>query len=142
MCPTALKICQILIQSQSNAKIIFKQWSETFNFYQSGKISPNLVKLFPSQIQIHWQLPSLEKVLGVHCKRRTQIFLYFRLFRHDKYSTILTIYDKVACLVLKPGAAGWWAQTNPLSYGGTLYLIICLQFYTTGPQRVRHNKLH
>ena len=23
------------------------------------------------------------------------------------------------CLGLKPGAAGWKAQTNPLSYGGT-----------------------
>ena len=26
----------------------------------------------------------------------------------------------MACLGLEPGAAGWYAQTNPLSYGGTL----------------------
>ena len=25
----------------------------------------------------------------------------------------------MVCLGLKPGAAGWKAQTNPLSYGGT-----------------------
>ena len=24
----------------------------------------------------------------------------------------------MACLGLEPGVAGWWAQTNPLSYGG------------------------
>ena len=26
----------------------------------------------------------------------------------------------MVCLGLQPGAAGWKAQTNPLSYGGTL----------------------
>ena len=26
----------------------------------------------------------------------------------------------MVCLVLKPGVAGWKAQMNPLSYGGTL----------------------
>ena len=25
----------------------------------------------------------------------------------------------MVCLALEPGAAGWKAQTNPLSYGGT-----------------------
>ena len=27
----------------------------------------------------------------------------------------------MVCLGLEPGAAGWKAQTNPLSYGGTPY---------------------
>ena len=30
----------------------------------------------------------------------------------------------MVCLGLKPGAAGWKAQTNPLSYGGTPSKII------------------
>ena len=38
-----------------------------------------------------------------------------------KYITNLTINDKsvMGCLGVKPGAEGWKAQTNPLSYGGT-----------------------
>ena len=32
----------------------------------------------------------------------------------------------MVCLgLLKPGAAGWKAQTNQLSYGGTLYFFLC-----------------
>ena len=39
----------------------------------------------------------------------------------------------MACLGLEPGAAGWWAQMNPLSYGGTpsftaVYLVHLLQY--------------
>ena len=34
----------------------------------------------------------------------------------------------MACLGVEPGAAGWKAQTNPLSYGGTP----CLKFFN-GP---------
>ena len=30
----------------------------------------------------------------------------------------------MVCLGLEPGGAGWKAQTNPLSYGGTPTLII------------------
>ena len=37
----------------------------------------------------------------------------------------------MVCLGLKPGAAGWQAQTNPLSYGGTLFLKdVCMIFLT------------
>ena len=32
----------------------------------------------------------------------------------------------MVCLGLKPGAAGWKAQTNPLSYGGTLLYILVM----------------
>ena len=32
----------------------------------------------------------------------------------------------MVCLGLEPGAAGWKAQTNPLSYGGTPRLRCCL----------------
>ena len=32
----------------------------------------------------------------------------------------------MVCLGLEPGAAGWKAQTNPLSYGGNL---ITLELY-------------
>ena len=31
----------------------------------------------------------------------------------------------MVCLGLEPGAAGWKAQTNPLSYGGMTSLIVC-----------------
>ena len=30
----------------------------------------------------------------------------------------------MVCLGLEPGAAGWKAQTNPLSYGGTPNIIL------------------
>ena len=46
------------------------------------------------------------------------LFLLFSFFSHDKCSINLTINDKM-CVGLDPGAAGWWVQTNPLSYGGT-----------------------
>ena len=47
-------------------------------------------------------------------------FCLFSFFSHDKYSAN-TINEKtqMACLGLEPRAAGWQAQTNPLSYGGT-----------------------
>ena len=56
---------------------------------------------------------------------KTDLFLFiFVLFSHhkDKYSTELTINDKSADGVLgvKPRAAWWNVETNPLSYGGTL----------------------
>ena len=42
----------------------------------------------------------------------------------------------MACLGVEPGAAGWKAQTNPLSYGGTPIFLHFLQKYfitlTTG----------
>ena len=46
------------------------------------------------------------------------IFVYFRLFylTQFKYKWIKTL---IGCLRLKPGAAGWKAQPNPLSHGGT-----------------------
>ena len=37
------------------------------------------------------------------------------------------------CLGFEPGAAGWKAQTNPLSYGGTPYLFI-LSYCTLFPK--------
>ena len=33
----------------------------------------------------------------------------------------------MVCLGLKPGAGGWLAQTNPVSYGGTPILLIALE---------------
>ena len=36
----------------------------------------------------------------------------------------------MVCLGLEPGVAGWKAQMNPLSYGGTPHL------YTTSPYEV------
>ena len=37
----------------------------------------------------------------------------------------------MVCLGLEPGAAGWKAQTNPLSYGGTPnYLSLKLKNYS------------
>ena len=36
----------------------------------------------------------------------------------------------MVCLGFEPGAAGWKAQTNPLSYGGTPKRVdICAQLY-------------
>ena len=35
------------------------------------------------------------------------------------------------CLGLEPGAAGWKAQTNPLSYSGTPYLGLNLDLQTS-----------
>ena len=33
---------------------------------------------------------------------------------------------QMMCLGLEPGAAGWKAQTNPLSYGGTRFVCLVL----------------
>ena len=38
----------------------------------------------------------------------------------------------MVCLGFVPGAAGWKAQTNPLSYGGTpVYCLFFKSFYVT-----------
>ena len=37
----------------------------------------------------------------------------------------------MACLGVEPGAAGWKAQTNPLSYGGTPQKHKLLQFLSS-----------
>ena len=51
-------------------------------------------------------------------------FCLFSFFsqHNDNYSTNLTINEikaQMVCLGFEPGAAGWKAQTDPLSYGGT-----------------------
>ena len=44
-------------------------------------------------------------------------FCLFSFFSHNKYSTNTIIQKaQVVCLGLEPGAAGWQAQANPLSY--------------------------
>ena len=52
-------------------------------------------------------------------------FCLFSFFSHDKYSTY-TINKKalMACLGLVPGAVGWQAQANPLSYGSTHFYLL------------------
>ena len=47
--------------------------------------------------------------------------LFFCLILSFQHDTIQIEIDKsmMVCLGIKPGAAGWKAQTNPLSYGGT-----------------------
>ena len=39
----------------------------------------------------------------------------------------------MVCLGVKPGAAGWKAQTNPLCYGGTLNIFQFIQLRDSGP---------
>ena len=51
------------------------------------------------------------------------LVVYFRLFQMIQFKYQL-IKVKMLCLGLKPGAAGWKAQTNPLSYGGTPFSIV------------------
>ena len=46
----------------------------------------------------------------------------------DRYGTILTIKDK-SIDGLEPEMAGWKAQTNPLSYSGTLFKIYILKYW-------------
>ena len=38
----------------------------------------------------------------------------------------------MVCLGLEPGAAGWKAQTNPLSYGGTHLFRVLVTLYSLG----------
>ena len=49
----------------------------------------------------------------------------------------------MVCLGLEPGAAGWKAQTNPLSYGGihlnTLSQQIYVESYKTAPFPIRRH---
>ena len=53
------------------------------------------------------------------------LFVYFRLFPHY---TILKIDESVDGL--EPGAAGWKARTNPLSYGGTHCFKVFMYLYS------------
>ena len=45
------------------------------------------------------------------------LFVYFRLFHITQFNKLMKAL--IVCLGLEPGAAGWKAQTNPQSYGGT-----------------------
>ena len=50
-------------------------------------------------------------------------FLYVRSFHMANIAQILyMIKEQMVCLGLEPGLAGWQAQTNHLSYGGTPFL--------------------
>ena len=49
------------------------------------------------------------------------LFVYYCLFYVTQIKHEL-IKALMVCLGLEPGAAGWKAQTNPLSYGGTPWL--------------------
>ena len=44
------------------------------------------------------------------------LFVYFRLYHITLFNKLMKAL--IMCLGLEPGAAGWKAQTNPLSYGG------------------------
>ena len=78
-------------------------------------------------------------------KKRAKLGLFlfiFVLFSHrmDKYSTNLTIVEKalMACLGVKPRAAGWKVQMNPLSYGGTPIAPATVARLTPAPQCCLH----
>ena len=47
------------------------------------------------------------------------LFVYYCLFYVTQIKHEL-IKALMVCLGLEPGAAGWKAQTNPLSYGGNI----------------------
>ena len=49
------------------------------------------------------------------------LFVYFRLFHITQLNELMK--TKMVCLGLEPGAAGRKAQMNPLSYGGTPYIV-------------------
>ena len=51
------------------------------------------------------------------------LFVYFRLFHMIQFNYKL-MKAQMVCLGLEPGTAGWKAQTNPLSYGGTRVLFL------------------
>ena len=42
------------------------------------------------------------------------LFVYFRLYHITLFNKLMKAL--IMCLGLEPGAAGWKAQTNPLSY--------------------------
>ena len=47
-------------------------------------------------------------------------FVYFRLFNTLQFKFKFKLKKaQMVCLGIEPGAAGWKARTNPLSYGGT-----------------------
>ena len=48
------------------------------------------------------------------CANPVLFFVYLRLFHITQFNKLMKVY--MACLELEPGAAGWKAQTNPLSY--------------------------
>ena len=49
------------------------------------------------------------------------LFVYFCLFHITQLNELMKA--KMVCLGLEPGAAGRKAQMNPLSYGGTPYIV-------------------
>ena len=51
------------------------------------------------------------------------LFVYFRLFHMTQFKYKL-IKAEIVCFGLKPRAAGWKSQTNPLSYGGTPIFVL------------------
>ena len=46
-------------------------------------------------------------------------FFIFFIFTMQIQIWLLLIKAQMVCLILEPETAGWKAQTNPLSYGGT-----------------------
>ena len=67
-------------------------------------------------------------------------FVYFRPFLNTMTNIVqnLTIMEeaKIMCLGFEPRTAGWWAQTNPLSFRGPTrqlillpYCIFCRRFH-------------
>ena len=59
--------------------------------------------------------------------------VYFRLFNtlQFKFNKFKLKKAQMVCLGFEPGAAGWKARTNPLSYGGTPSFLNCLSFRPT-----------
>ena len=44
----------------------------------------------------------------------------------------------MVCLGFEPGAAGWKAETNPLSYGGAPGLFLYIFVHFTTPKQIYH----
>ena len=52
------------------------------------------------------------------------LFAYFRFFHIAQFNKLMKA--EMVCFGLEPGVAGWKAKTNPLSYDGTLIIIVLI----------------
>ena len=81
---------------------------------QPVKPSTTVQRNFPSQVSQQCHIVCI-KLVFKKWANPVLFFDYFRLF----HMTHKFIKAQMVCLGLKPGAAGWKAQTNPLCYGGS-----------------------
>ena len=52
------------------------------------------------------------------------LFAYFRFFHIAQFNKLMKA--EMVCFGLEPRVAGWKAKTNPLSYDGTLIIIVLI----------------